>query len=433
MHRLFDDTRYNLFGPSQIQKQYMPESISEIYNELGHYTWQEIDSDNNVVYENDENTHGNLSTIKSYTVVPALFPARVVLTPFVDGYGVTTWRNLKRRAYASVRIEPDTGGADVLAKKLRDATWSGSGPCDYASLEASKSVQVNIQEIAEKLEHVKTAISSDPILTMELVDIQNRISNINMDFSKGGLQTNHGPPPDGAFGRFAANLVSLMNREIPTQYGLLPNVRYGDMVRLDLVGHSMGGIIVNELIHELPCMQLDNLVYLGSAASLNHFDKTVLPYLMQSKNKKTKVYFAALHPLNESNEDFSDYVPAIPRGSLLHWIDTMYEPSSRYMDKTMGSWSNMALYRRQIPEEAQRERMIFKIFGFDPDLPQRHSELNDVICKDRNEACSQKADIRFAYWDSDSWGTSALSNDRLKCLSVGSGQPFERIACGSSP
>ena len=217
-----------------------------------------------------------------------------------------------------------------------------------------------------------------------------------------------------------------------TQSGLSPGLRYGDVVRVDLVGHSMGGIVINEILHEFPCLKVDNLVYLASAASLDHFDKTALPYLEGPVGGQTRVYFVGLHPINESTEDLYWYFPFIPRGSLLHWIDTMYEPSSRVLAKTMGSWVNIMRYRSLLAPQVQSGRMVFKTFGFDPDLPQRHTDLNDVICRQRAKSCTA-AEIAYTYWRPASWSAEPLVEPARPCIDLGTGAPLPAERCAARP
>lgn len=368
---LLQDIRYDLLGADPSLAPILPEKRPDRYDASQGAGWASVTPDSNVIYDAGERQPGALSRLRSYTVVPALFPIRVGLTPFVDGYGETTWRNLKRRAFASVRLEPDRAGP----APRRAASPPGEvSPC------------------------------------------------------REGVQTNHGPLPDGAFGAFAVELARLLVTPVPPRPGVKPGLRYGEVTRLDLVGHSMGGIVLGELLHEFPCLEVANLVYLGSAASLNHFDKTALPYLNSQAGQRTKVYLISLHPLNERNEDVSKALPLVPRGSLLYWIDTMYEPTSRGLDKTMGSWANIMVYKGLLPAEVQRGRMVFKAFGFDPDLPQKHGELDDVICRARARACAA-GDIRYAYWSPDSWSARPLANDRLPCVELATGARRPAAAC----
>ena len=49
--------------------------------------WAEITPSNNVIYDPGQRPPPTSQTLFDYTLVPVLFPSRVALTPFVDGYG----------------------------------------------------------------------------------------------------------------------------------------------------------------------------------------------------------------------------------------------------------------------------------------------------------------------------------------------------------
>ena len=50
-------------------------------------------------------------------------------------------------------------------------------------------------------------------------------------------------------------------------------------LRIVLIGHSMGTIVLDELIRTYGNMDFDDIVYMGAAASIRDFNRTVVPYL----------------------------------------------------------------------------------------------------------------------------------------------------------
>ena len=67
-----------------------------------------------------------------------------------------------------------------------------------------------------------------------------------------------------------------------------------------------------------------------------------------------------LHPRDEAWE--LNYAGFVPSGSLLEWIDEMYEPPPTIPDRTLGKWRNLRLVKHVLNTEAQKQ-MVFKVFG----------------------------------------------------------------------
>lgn len=97
---------------------------------------------------------------------------------------------------------------------------------------------------------------------------------------------------------------------------------------------------------------------------------------LEEPGKGLRIYSLMLHPLAEQKETFLGGVA--PRGSLLEWIDTMYEGSNTMFDRTFGKWRNLRVAKHLFPDKVQ-ERMLFKIFNLSGGErnPKTHSEFND--------------------------------------------------------
>ena len=137
---------------------------------------------------------------------------------------------------------------------------------------------------------------------------------------------------------------------------------------ITLIGHSMGAIVVNDIVHLKPNLPYKNIVYMASADSIENFLNKVVPHLYCSPGKeqeaicgnKINFYSLYLHPDNENRE--VSWGGTIPSGSLLTWIDGMYTTPKTVLDKRSGRWDNMTRAITLIPEEV-RENMHFTIFG----------------------------------------------------------------------
>ena len=83
--------------------------------------------------------------------------------------------------------------------------------------------------------------------------------------------------------------------------------------KVNLIAHSMGAIIANEVIQRFQEIQIDNLVYMGAACSIRSFENIVIPYL--EIHSDTKFYNLCLHPKLEARE--KNILELAPGGSLL--------------------------------------------------------------------------------------------------------------------
>jgi hypothetical protein len=64
-----------------------------------------------------------------------------------------------------------------------------------------------------------------------------------------------------------------------------------------------------------------------------------------------------------------------PAGSLLEWIDNMYQNPKTQLDRTMGKWRNVWRGSRIFPREAL-EKMIFKVSSYRFGSPTKHGDFN---------------------------------------------------------
>ena len=223
----------------------------------------------------------------------------------------------------------------------------------------------------------------------------------HLDFSEKHVPIDCPADPDchtgqGAFAQFFERLNKLAGRP---DYGIEKGVPPRDF-ELSIVAHSMGTIVANDAVRDFD-MQYDNLVYLAAASSIRHFHNTVLPMLeaqhFGKAVKKTRFYNLMLHPDAESHEQ--NYWGLLPRGSLLEWIDGMYEESDSTLDRTLGNWNNVERVKPMLPAGAQTQ-MVFKVFPLKEGYPAKHGDFTDELESD--------GDVTYRYWDPVSWGSEAL-------------------------
>lgn len=170
-------------------------------------------------------------------------------------------------------------------------------------------------------------------------------------------------PGNGALSRFLLKLNSaIKSKKLP--------------VKVTLIGHSMGAIVVNKVLTLNLDIPYTNVVHMASADSTTNLFNKVIPYLR--KNKETNFYSLSLHPKNEDFE--ASGLGTTPTGSLLVWIDEMYSTPENVMDRRSGRWENVERVKHLFPYDI-KDRMHFKIFGLvdkDKQIPQEHGDFDDT-------------------------------------------------------
>jgi len=193
-------------------------------------------------------------------------------------------------------------------------------------------------------------------------------------------------PPDGALSLFMNRLQSLQHH----------NPGY----EITLIGHSMGPLILNEMVSRYGDMSFKNVVYLASATSVRETAMVMRPYL--ERHPESTFYNLCLHPSIDTN-DMMNYC-VVPRGSVLEWIDLYFSDPVSRDDHTVGQWNKAmeCLPRRMGPVQSQ---VVNKAFGVrDPitntrmlNLPEQHTDFSDP-------------NIRF--WEPDFWQIPPGSKNR---------------------
>ncbi len=145
-----------------------------------------------------------------------------------------------------------------------------------------------------------------------------------------------------------------------------------------VVGHSMGAIILNEILRDVPTLPVSSIVYMAAAASIRDYQDTVFPYLLHA-NTKAEVYHLTLHPDAETEE--RSFGSIAPDGSLLVWIDAFLSSPATALDLTAGRFTNLLPTLEGTPAPI-RERIHVKAFGVGRSLastdPQAHGDFDTI-------------------------------------------------------
>lgn len=143
--------------------------------------------------------------------------------------------------------------------------------------------------------------------------------------------------------------------------------------KINLIGHSMGTMIANDLLEAYPDCQYQHIVFMAAAVSIREFIQ-VLPRLLEN-NQQVEFYNLSLQPRAEARE--MSALGFVPSGSLLEWIDEMYTPPNTKFDRTLGKWVNVREILETIPE-TYRKNMTFRVFGVAEGEPAKHGDFNNL-------------------------------------------------------
>ncbi|MEW6594294.1 MAG: alpha/beta hydrolase [Thermodesulfobacteriota bacterium] len=174
---------------------------------------------------------------------------------------------------------------------------------------------------------------------------------------------------------------------------------------LTLMGHSMGGIVLNRALRDLSddLTEVDNIVYMASADNLQNYLDATIPMIKKAvdhQKKPPQIYNLHLHPENEDREISS--CGLAPSGSLLAWIDHTYDTPEYVLQRTSGRWTNIRRVHNLIPTEL-RENYHFRVFerGSSKKRPQTHGSFDD-----------------FNFWDKSFWNGTKEPQSWNKTTSI---------------
>lgn len=179
-------------------------------------------------------------------------------------------------------------------------------------------------------------------------------------------------------------------------------VLHNKEIEIDLIGHSMGAIVINQLIGEKPGIPIKNIVHMASADTILSIDEIVMPYLMLEESVKNgvKFYSLALHPRREHYERADGLLGFVaPRGSLLTYIDNLYNDYQTINDRTSGTWENIRYWvgnNRFSDNDQLKDRVSFRVFAYDGKWPKKHGEFRQI-----------------RYWNRDCWLASSKTSSQL--------------------
>jgi hypothetical protein len=167
---------------------------------------------------------------------------------------------------------------------------------------------------------------------------------------------------------------------------------------ITLIGHSMGAIVVDEILRNFPDLPYRNIVFMGAAASVRDTISALDQVTRAQPSPDLRFYNLSLHQVAEANE--VGYLGTVARGSLLEWIDRMYTTPATFADRTVGKWINAVMAYGDFLPLKDRLQMSFKRFGLSCGEPLKHGEFDDY---EPRPGCP---DARTPYWRPSFWTVS---------------------------
>lgn len=222
------------------------------------------------------------------------------------------------------------------------------------------------------------------------------------DFSDPDLEKQY---PTGGIALFMNKFRTFINDDIKANHGR----RDWEIV---LVGHSMGAIVVNEMVrrfgHPLdddPAKNplFDKIVYMAAATSLRDYLNTIPPYLKEygkehgQNHEEPRVYHLTLNDRAEADEQ---YLPLTHPGSLLVWIDMFFARPDAQLDYVAGRYANL-LGVIHLHDKSIRNRISVKSFNYgkytEGENPQSHGDFDE-----------------FPFWREDFWTVRGLDPSSVR-------------------
>jgi pimeloyl-ACP methyl ester carboxylesterase len=155
---------------------------------------------------------------------------------------------------------------------------------------------------------------------------------------------------------------------------------------ITMVGHSMGALVMNEIIRYYgDGLPIKKIVYMAAACPLHDYEDTVWPYLRRwAKKRNPQMYHLTLHPKAEIREKQTmlgfGVIDWVPRGSLLVWIDSFLSQPNTVADRTAGRYRNLRRALLYTPEDI-RDRLHVRVFDAKSSSkiePQRHADFGSI-------------------------------------------------------
>jgi len=176
---------------------------------------------------------------------------------------------------------------------------------------------------------------------------------------RGAISVSGNTPDSGAFSRFFARLQCEIDADVTRD----DDDKLWEGAEVHFYGHSMGAIVGDELLYQYPDLPYKRIVYMAAASSIRDFRMASAQALAHND---VEFFNLMLHPLAESRELHG--AGALPQGSLLEWIDEMFEGPRSFDERMIGKWGNLRVALHLFAPDVRR-RMHLRVFPKQSDMP----------------------------------------------------------------
>ncbi len=270
-------------------------------------------------------------------------PTRVLTTSFAE-VGRNAWDDMIGRTRSAVRIPPERWSA-------RDQALAARQRAGNDDARTSSDVEDELKAIEDAYADLEPDLDIQGGGFAELIEALNARIDCDADIADG------------------SNRCVYDDRILNTR---------NPHVEVTFAGHSMGSLIGNEIARFHPDFPMHRVIYMAAAVSVRDMHGSLIPYMQRQGTGDifspnvcdadapfcTVFHNLMLHPQRETREANIAY--AVPPGSLLEWIDEMFEDPRSPDGRTLGKWSNIVANRDIFSGELQR-RMMFRVFPVQAD------------------------------------------------------------------
>jgi pimeloyl-ACP methyl ester carboxylesterase len=299
----------------------------------------QISPDANVVTA--PNTDAHQSEVGKFAKYSLLWPVRLVSTPLAHGLGAAGWTNMLRRTRTTIN-------RSIEFNLNRDVDGTNKCPNDFD-------------------ERMAQFTKGTGVFAQFFESTYRYYSGVKVEPPKwrcpGNREEKEPPPTADRAAKEKLIRDTLANAEIT------------------LIGHSMGAIVINELLERFNSLPYTDIVVMASAASLRDTRRVLDRFFEESKRRvDTYFYSLMLHPLNDAREHV--YGGTVPSGSLLMWVDEMYNVAKTPDDRVFGFWPTAKSARHMFGRTTQ-EHMLHRVFSrpqsakHAPTNPIKHGQFNE--------------------------------------------------------
>lgn len=124
---------------------------------------------------------------------------------------------------------------------------------------------------------------------------------------------------------------------------------------ITLLGHSMGAIVVNDIVQRFPRLPIHDVVYMASADSAQN--SVLASEGLLERSPKTQIYHLVLHERAEAQET-SAFLGL--DGSLLTWIDDFLYTPRTVSDRRAGRYENLVVATARVNDKVKGQLHLLK-------------------------------------------------------------------------